>query len=73
MSDLYAMDQDDVGVEDLEPTECEQCAEPATKTVCLDIRAIGEKAVLGVYCEEHAQEMADRLRRGLPPPREEQG
>jgi hypothetical protein len=63
----YLLDQGDVLVEGHKPAECEECSAPATKDVFLDLRAIGETRCIGVFCDECAAEMAERLKRGLPP------
>jgi hypothetical protein len=70
------LDQGDVLVEDYEPDGCDNdgCGSPVTKAVSLDLRSIGEKVCIGIYCAKHAAEMAESLRGGLPPgPRGEEG
>jgi hypothetical protein len=46
--------------------ECEECNEPATHVVDLDLRAVGMTQCLGLFCKAHADALADRLRASLP-------
>lgn len=56
----------DVIIEPLEPRECDDCVDPATKLVMLDLRGNGMAIAVGKFCDVCADETAERLRTSLP-------
>lgn len=65
-NDEIAMDATDVRVEPIEAELCE-CEEGFVNSeIWLDLRTAGMSVVIGRYCKQCADEIAMRIRRGLP-------
>ena len=70
MADEIRLEKDDVTVEPIFD-ECGQCTNTLggdSFTVAIDFRAAGMTERLGRYCETCAEEIARRIRAGLPDP-----
>lgn len=63
-TELHRVEPSDVTVEDYKPPSCENCDEAVTKVVVLDLRAVGTKVCVGMYCAACAEEFANRIRAG---------
>lgn len=61
------LDAGDVLIEPLDPVECEDCIDPATKVLSLDLRNNGQTIAVGAFCDGCIEERAERLRASLPP------
>jgi len=69
VNDEIRLDGDDVLIEEIEPDECDECAGgPATHAVYIDFRSAGMCSPVGRFCKTCAEEVASRIRDGLPQP-----
>lgn len=59
------LDAGDVTVVEKDHTSCEDCGEPSTHYVMLDMRAMGTRTAVAELCQLHAELFAGRLRRSL--------
>jgi uncharacterized coiled-coil protein SlyX len=64
------LDASDVTVERCHAPSCDDCDNPATHYVMLDMHATGTKRAVAELCEEHANLFAETLRKSLPPAEE---
>lgn len=66
MSD-FRLNQDDVTVQEIPDDECDECTVgPTTHAVTIDFRSAGMVHTVGFYCHRCADEIAARIRAGLP-------
>lgn len=66
-SDSFLVTRSDVLVEAIEPPECSDCVDRATKRVLVELRGIGQSVHIGDFCNDCAAVVAEGLRRSLPP------
>ena len=66
MSDDIILDAGDVTVKPIEPELCECEEAPVDSVVWVDLRSAGMSVAIGSYCSSCAEEIAIRVRRGLP-------
>lgn len=67
MSGQIRLDAGDVGVQEIEREDCDECAgEAATHYVLIDFRSAGLSREIGRYCQACAEMVANRIRDGLP-------
>ncbi len=55
------MSKGDITVVELPYDECESCGNMAMHAVMIDFRVVGTSVRLGLYCEECAIDVAERL------------
>lgn len=77
MSDDIRLEKDDVTVEEAPDYECDECtsSDKANFVVLIDFRSIGTTQTFGRYCKDCAENIAGRIRDGLPTaaPQEREG
>lgn len=61
------LDADDVLVDPLEPEECQDCPDPATKVLSLYLRSVGQMLAIGAFCDGCVAKRAEQMRASLPP------
>jgi len=67
MDDDVKFTREDVIVQDAPDECCDECTvSPAPKLVVLDLRSAGMETAVGRYCAPCAEEVARRIRDGLP-------